>query len=152
MRLMISETAELFGVTTSLLRYYEKHGVIPPIKRGENGQRYYDEGDLDWISVVMCMKGTNMSIEEIQKFVRLNNAGDQTLGERLEMVKVQRDKTLQRIKELEKYLETIDFKIFYFSECIKEGTEKNMKKKYYASHIHKKLEESSQNMSGSANE
>lgn len=141
MRLTISETAELFNVTTSLLRYYEKHGVIPPIKRGENGQRYYDEGDLDWISVVMCMKGTNMSIEEIQKFAQLNNAGDHTLKERLNMVINQKIKTENKIKELEKYMETIDFKIFYFSECIKEGTEKYMKEKYYASHIHKKLEE-----------
>ncbi len=31
-------------------------------------------------------------------------------------------------------------KIMYFEESIKQGTEAEMKKKYYASHIHERLE------------
>lgn len=140
MRYSISETAKLFNITTSQLRYYEKQGVIPPIKRDKSGKRYYDEGDLDWISVVMCMKTTNMSIENLRRFAMLNAAGDDTLQERLDMVICQKEKTEQKIKELEEYLEVIRFKEMYFYESIKEGTEANMKKRYYASHIHAKLE------------
>jgi len=139
MRYSISDVAKEFEITTSTIRWYEKQGLIPPIKRDENGRRYYDEADLDWFSVVMCMKGTNMSIEDIRKFAELNAMGDSTLQERLDMVKLQKEKTINKIHELEEYMKTIDFKIMYFTECIKDGTEENMKKKHYASHIHERL-------------
>ena len=139
MRYSISDVAEEFNITPSTIRWYEKKGLIPPIKRDENGRRYYDEGNLDWFSVVMCMKGTNMSVENIRKFAELNAMGDSTLQERLDMVIRQRDVTVAKIHELEECLKTIEFKIMYFTECINEGTEENMKKKYYASHIHERL-------------
>lgn len=142
MKYSVSQTAKLFGVSTSLLRYYEKRGLLPAVKRDSNGVRYYDESDLDWLSVVMCMKGTNMSIEKIAKFARLNSEGDETLQERLEMVREQKKITEDKIRELQNYLETIDFKVWYFQEAIKEGTEYNLKRKYYATHIHKKISES----------
>lgn len=141
MKYSVSETAKLFKVTTSLLRYYEKRGLLPPVKRDANGQRYYDEGDLDWLSVVRCMKGTNMPIENIARFAQLNAEGDDTLEERLSMVEEQKRLTEEKIRELEGYLDTINFKVWYFKECIKEGTEAEMRKKYYATHIHKKMEE-----------
>ncbi len=141
MRYSISDVAKEFDITKSTIRWYEKQGLIPPIKRDENGRRYYDEGDLDWFSVVMCMKNTGMSVENIRNFAILNAIGDSTLEERLEMVRNQRDVTISKIRELEKSLETIDFKIMYFTECIRQGTERDMKVKYYATHIHKRLEE-----------
>ena len=141
MRYSVSATAKLFNVSTSLLRYYEKRGLIPPVKRDSSGQRYYDEGDLDWLSVVMCMKTTNMTIEDIVKFAQLNAEGDSTLTERLEMVVKQKEQTEAKIKELQSCLDTINFKIWYFNQALSEGTEASLKKKYYASHIHKKLSE-----------
>ncbi len=139
MRYSISDVAKEFQIAPSTVRWYEKQGLIPPIKRDSNGHRYYDEGDLDWFSVVICMKSTDMSIANIKKFAELNAIGDSTLEERLEMIKAQRIITLNKIREFKEYLETIDFKIMYFEECIKEGTEKYMKEKYYASHIHRRL-------------
>ncbi len=141
MHYSISDVAKEFGITKSAIRWYEKQGLIPPVKRDENGRRYYDAGDLDWFSVVMCMKSTGMSVEDIRRFVVLNSMGDSTLNERLEMVKNQREVTLNKIHEMEKALETIDFKIMYFTECIRQGTEKEMKVRYYATHIHQRLEE-----------
>ena len=139
MRYTISDVAKEFHISTSTIRWYEKQGLIPPIKRDTNGHRYYDEKDLDWFSVVICMKSTDMSIANIRKFAELNAIGDSTLQERLDMIREQKRVTLNKIQELEEYMKTIDFKIMYFEECIKEGTEENMKKKYYANHIHERL-------------
>lgn len=141
MKYSVSQTAKLFGVSASLLRYYEKRGLLPAVKRDSNGVRYYDEDDLDWLSVVMCMKGTNMSIENIARFARLNSEGDATLQERLDMVKAQKKATEDKIRELQSCLETIDFKVWYFQEAINQGTEYALKRQYYAAHIHKKISE-----------
>ena len=140
MHYSISDVAREFGISPSTIRWYEKQGLITPVKRDAGGHRYYDEGDLDWFSVIMCLKGINMPISDIKKFVKLNFMGDSTLQERLDMVRVQRTAVLDKIRELNEYLKTIDFKIMYFEECIKEGTEEHMKKKYYASHIHQRRE------------
>ena len=92
------------------------------------------------------MKGTNMSIENIARFAQLNSEGDATLLERLDMVKAQKKATEDKIEELQNYLETINFKIWYFQEAIKQGTEYDLKRKYYATHIHKKIGEQDNNV------
>ena len=37
--MQISEVAQKFGLTTDTLRYYEREGLIGPIKKGKNGIR-----------------------------------------------------------------------------------------------------------------
>ena len=38
----IKEIADLAGVTTRTLRYYDEIGLFPPQSTGPNGYRYYD--------------------------------------------------------------------------------------------------------------
>jgi DNA-binding transcriptional MerR regulator len=42
----IKEIADLAGVTTRTLRYYDEIGLLSPADTGENGYRYYDQGSL----------------------------------------------------------------------------------------------------------
>ena len=39
----ISEAARKTGITASTIRYYEKDGLLPSIKRDKNGIRYFIE-------------------------------------------------------------------------------------------------------------
>lgn len=41
----IKMVSEQFGLTADTLRYYEKIGLIPPVKRNKNGVRDYSEDD-----------------------------------------------------------------------------------------------------------
>ncbi|MBQ4266335.1 MAG: MerR family DNA-binding transcriptional regulator, partial [Clostridia bacterium] len=45
MHYTISEMSKLLGVTTHMLRYYEKIGIIRPVVNPENGYRYYSVVD-----------------------------------------------------------------------------------------------------------
>jgi len=42
----IKEIADLAGVTTRALRYYDEIGLLKPADTGDNGYRYYDQGSL----------------------------------------------------------------------------------------------------------
>ena len=45
----IAEVCKQFNITPDTLRYYEKIGLIPTIKKNNSGIRDYGETDLKWI-------------------------------------------------------------------------------------------------------
>lgn len=48
----IAEVSKTFGLTADTLRYYERIGLIPPVKRSSSGIRDYDEKDCNWVEFI----------------------------------------------------------------------------------------------------
>lgn len=46
----IAQVAKQFGLTAATLRYYERVGLIPPVKRKNSGIRDYDEEDINGLN------------------------------------------------------------------------------------------------------
>ena len=61
----IGEVAQLAGVQTSTLRYYEQIGLLPVPKR-INGQRRYAPDVLQILAVIQLAKEVNFSLDEIR--------------------------------------------------------------------------------------
>ena len=59
----ISEVSETCDFSSDTLRYYERIGLIPSIKRTRGGIREYSETDVKWIEFVKCMRNAGLSIE-----------------------------------------------------------------------------------------
>jgi len=53
----IGQVAKKTGLTTHTLRYYEKEGLLPFIKKSGSGLRVFSETDLDWLALIECLKG-----------------------------------------------------------------------------------------------
>jgi len=47
--MQISEVSKRFDLTKDTLRYYERVGLIPEIRRNSSGNRDYEEEDCNWI-------------------------------------------------------------------------------------------------------
>jgi DNA-binding transcriptional MerR regulator len=45
----IQQVATRTGLSIDTLRYYERIGLIEPVKRASSGHRRYRQEDLDWI-------------------------------------------------------------------------------------------------------
>ena len=45
----IKEVCEKYDITADTLRYYEKVGVIPAVKRSKGGIREYDDEAVGWV-------------------------------------------------------------------------------------------------------
>ena len=129
MEYTIRQVSELTGLSASALRFYEKEQLFPPVKRNEAGVRVYQEQDLERISLITCLKNTDMPIRDIKEFVALCAEGDGTLENRRQMMRRHKQAVEQRIAELQGYLQRIDHKVNYYEQACQEGTEARLKKK-----------------------
>ncbi|MEH2949340.1 MerR family transcriptional regulator [Sporofaciens sp. JLR.KK001] len=50
------EAAEITGLSTATLRYYEKEQLLPQIARNDQKYRQYAEEDIEWIKMIQCMR------------------------------------------------------------------------------------------------
>ena len=68
-----------------------------------------------------------MQIKEIKEFMHWCSLGDKTILKRKEIFLTQKENIEQEIKELEKALNMIKYKCWYYEEALKDGTEKRVK-------------------------
>ena len=74
----IKEIADLAGVTTRTLRYYDQLGLLNPAEIGENGYRNYNHEDLLRLQQIMFFRELDVPLKEIDfilKSSRLSAAG-----------------------------------------------------------------------------
>jgi len=111
----IKQVSEKTDLKAYVLRYYEKEGLLPFIKRSKSGIRRYSEDDLEWLGLICCLKNTGMSIKQIKDFVELSIKGKDTLKERCDML-VQHKKNVEtQIVEMQKHLQKVSWKIDHFT-------------------------------------
>lgn len=71
MKYKIGDVARILGISTDLLRYYEKKGVVAPEKNENNDYRYYDSWDINFLTDCLWFKNFGFSIEQIADIVRI---------------------------------------------------------------------------------
>lgn len=119
----ISEIAKMLNVSAYTIRYYDKEGLFPLVKR-VNGIRVFEDKDFPWLRMLNCLKNLNMPIKKIKEYVNLALKGDETLKERYQLILEQEENIKKQIKELNYYKKQIDFKKAYYEKAIEAGTEK----------------------------
>ena len=119
-KLTIQDVAEATGLSAHTLRYYERVGLIHPIGREENTRRSYTADDIGWIEFLMKLRATGMSIKDMQRYAELQRQGDETLPQRVEMLKSLRGSVDARIDELNEHLKLVCYKIEIYSQIIEE--------------------------------
>ena len=119
-KLTILEVAKATGLTAHTLRYYERIGLIHPINREQNTRRCYTADDVGWIDFLLKLRAIGMSIKDMQRYAELQRQGDNTLPERVEMLKALRDKVESHIDEMNQHLKLIYYKIDYYQKVVEE--------------------------------
>lgn len=122
----IAEVSERYGISLDTLRYYERIGLIPPVNRNESGIRNYGEIDLKRVEFIKCMRSAGLPIEALIEYIALVQQGDQTIEARKDILKEQRELLVARMKEMEKTLDILDYKIDVYDKAVL-GKEKELK-------------------------
>lgn len=120
----IGDIAQKIGLTPSTLRYYDKEGLLPFVDRTESGIRRFKDSDMEWFSIIECLKNTGMSIKEIKTFIDWCMEGDVSLDKRYEMFLERKKETEKQIILLQKSLDIINYKCWYYKTALEAGTEK----------------------------
>ena len=118
----ISDAAGRLGVSASTLRYYDKEGLLPFVGRSASGIRVFKESDFGWLNLIECLKATHMPIREIKAFIDWYMEGDGTLEKRRDMFYERKQAVEQQIAALQKTLNTINYKCWYYDTAVEAGT------------------------------
>ena len=110
-KITIQEVANNFDLSKDTLRYYEKEGLIGPVKKNKSGIREYTENDLNRIEFIKCMRSAGISIEVLKKYVDLYDEGESTKLERQQLLEEEQKKLEEKIKTMTDALEKLKFKI-----------------------------------------
>lgn len=114
----IAEVSERYGISSDTLRYYERIRLIPPVNRNESGIRDYSEIDVRRVEFIKCMRSAGLPIEVLIEYVGLVQQGDKTIEARKEILKEQREQLVARMKEMQKTLGLLDYKIEVYEDAV----------------------------------
>ena len=126
----IKEVSERTGLPASTLRYYDKQGLLPNLKRDSNNIRTFTDDDCRNIRLITCLKRAGLSIEDIKNFIDMAGKGDEALSERLKIFHRRREILRGELESLKEVLGVIEYKCWYYETACKAGTEaavKNLK-------------------------
>jgi DNA-binding transcriptional MerR regulator len=119
----IGEVAKMLDVPTSTLRYYDREGLLSDIKRSNGGIRVFSDHEIGTLKVVECLKATGMQIKDIKQFLDWCQVGDQTLEQRRDMFYERKAIVEKQLEELQKTLEMLQYKCWYYDTACEAGTE-----------------------------
>lgn len=117
----IKEVAEKYEISADTLRYYERVGMIPKVTRRPNGIRDYQESDLGWVELAICMRSAGLPIEVMIEYVKLYKEGDNTIPARLELLQEQMNVLKEQKAQIESTVERLAYKISKYEEAMETG-------------------------------
>jgi MerR family redox-sensitive transcriptional activator SoxR len=101
----IGEVARRAGVNVSLVRYYDRIGLLPPVER-VSGQRRYDESALRRLAVIDVAQRAGLSLDEIRDLLE---HGNEPMSDRLRDLAERRlpeiDALIDRARRVRRWLE-----------------------------------------------
>lgn len=118
----IGEVSKMFGMPISTLRFYDKEGLFPAIKRA-SGIRKFSEVEIDAIRVIECLKKSGMEIKDIKQFMEWCVQGSETYPQREALFQKQKKQVEAEIERMNRVLDMIKFKCWYYEQAMKDGNE-----------------------------
>lgn len=92
----IGEVSRLFHISVSILRHYEKIGLVrPEYKDPDTGYRYYSARQFECLNTIRYLRALDMPLEEIAKFLKNRN-----IEQIQSMLQHQKEQVLLRQQEL----------------------------------------------------
>ena len=113
--------SEKYDISSDTLRYYERIGMIPEVTRTASGIRDYQESDLGWVELVICMRKAGVSVESLIEYVKMCMQGDTTFSARLHLLQEEKEKLEEQRSQLETAMKRLDYKISRYQKAVDTG-------------------------------
>lgn len=113
----ISEVAEMFDITTNKIRFYEKKGLLLPIRQADNQYRKFNEEDIIRLQSILLYRSIGLSVHDIKNILK-NNQKENYLIHFNNQWKLVNDE-IHRLNTIRKSLEKVIDKIYEETEDYK---------------------------------
>ncbi|HUC16124.1 MAG TPA: MerR family transcriptional regulator [Acetobacteraceae bacterium] len=111
----IGELSKRTGISTSRIRFYEKHEVLPQAVRGNNGYRQYPDSTAELLCTIDNAQQLGFSLNEIRRalseaapdfrsratIVRMLRSKLDAIDQHLEEMQGRRHEIVKRLEKLE---------------------------------------------------
>lgn len=122
----IGQVSQMTGLPVSTLRYYDQQGLFPELRK-ESGIRKFTDRELDILKMVECLKSSGLELRDIRQFIHWCAEGSATYPQRKAMFLKQKEVVEAEIQSLEKTLNMLRFKCWYYEQAIQDGSEDRIK-------------------------
>lgn len=123
----IGQVSEMFNLPISTLRYYDKQGLFPEIQR-TSGIRKFTDKEIETLRLIECLKKSGMEIKDIKQFMDWCVQGPSTYVQRRELFEKQKETVEAEIAHMNKVLDMLRFKCWFYEQAIEDGTDERVRK------------------------
>lgn len=114
----MKQTCQMVGMPYETLKYYCNEGLIPNVQRDKNNYRVFTDKNVAWIKSLACLKGCDMSIEEMKNYLNLCLQGPSTIPERKEILTAKKQQLLEKMQKLQNSINFIDWKQNFYDDVL----------------------------------
>ncbi|WP_342471847.1 MerR family transcriptional regulator [Lactiplantibacillus plantarum] len=107
------EISVLVGMSVSQVHYYDRLGLIPNLRRSENGYRVFTEKNLIWMKNLKIFIDSEMPLKDIRQLTDLVVQGKQATAEKRQAI------VEHHLKELEKKQAELKKQVAFMNGFIK---------------------------------
>lgn len=104
----IDEASEKYNIPIKILKEYESWGLCQEVKK-VMGSWYYDDRDIERLSIIMTLHDIGFTNQEIEKYMRLLMLGNLGEQERINMINKKRNGILDEVHFKEKQIARLDY-------------------------------------------
>ena len=122
----IGQVSEMFGLPISTLRYYDRQGLFPNMER-VSGIRKFSDNEIEALRVIECLKKSGLEIRDIKQFMDWCVEGASTYPQRKALIEKQKEKLEADIIHMNKVLDMLKFKCWYYEQATLDGSENRVK-------------------------
>ena len=118
MEYLIKDASKILNISIYTLRYYDKEGLTPFVRKDKNGVRKYTEEDLEWIRMLINLRDIDMPISNIKEYIALYIKGDETIPERRELMFRYKEYVKKKVEDTLKNLEMTTKKLRQYDSAV----------------------------------
>ena len=83
----IHDLSKLSGVSTRMLRYYDKQGVLKPAEYASDGRRFYADDALGRLQQILAFQSLGYTIQQIRELFEQSSSFPELLDKQIDLLK-----------------------------------------------------------------
>jgi len=113
--LTVQQTAERTGLSEHTLRYYERAGLLDPVRRHDSSRhRRYSAADLARIQTLACLRATGMPLDQMRRYFEHASQGATAAPELIALLENQQVALQERLEQMQRHTTYVNHKIAYW--------------------------------------
>ncbi len=116
----IGQVSQMLELPISTLRYYDKEGLLPCLRRS-SGIRRFSDTDIEALRVIIYLKKSGLGIDSIRKFMAWNDESRECFGKRLQLLERQRNELAEEMERLQGAMDMLTYKCWFYEEALRTG-------------------------------